>query len=186
MTDDDDLWLDALAGRAVTDERNPVAYEARQLREALLRQRGPQQVVDAPRRDARRERALLARAEREGLIRLSRRPAMLAYAAVVALVAIAMTWFLRPVQEVERVRGVADGTVTLEAADPASLKKRLLDDLRAAGVSATGYERFGVQGIDADLPRPVPERVRAVLAKHHIALPEDGVLKIEITAPDEP
>jgi hypothetical protein len=182
---DDDTWLDALAGRVVTDERDPVAYQAQQLREALLRQQGPQ-VADAPKRDAQRERALLARAEREGLIRLSRRPAMLAYAAVVALLAIAMTWLLRPVQDVERVRGTADGTVTLEAADPATLKKQLLDELHAAGVSATGYERFGVQGVDADVPRPVPERVRAVLEKHHIDVPKDGVLKIEITAPDKP
>jgi hypothetical protein len=186
MTDDDDIWLDALAGRDVTDERNPVVYEARQLREALLRQHRPQQLADAPRRDARRERALLARAEREGLIRLSRRPAMLAYAAVVAFVAIAMTWFLRPAQDVEHVRGVMDGTVTLEAPDPVSLKKELLAELHAAGVAATGYERFGVQGIDADLPRPISDRVRAVLEKHHIAVPKDDVLEIEITAPDEP
>jgi len=185
MTDDDDIWLDALAGRAVTDERHSAAQEARQLREAMLRQRHPQ-VVDAPRRDAQRERALLARAEREGLIRFSRRPALLAYAATAAFVAIAAMWFLRPVQDIERVRGVADGTVTLEAPDPVSLKKQLLDELHAAGVSATGYERFGVQGVDADLPRPVPERVRAVLAKHHIALPKDSVLKIEITASDTP
>lgn len=185
MTDEDDMWLDALAGRAATDERHAVAHEARQLREAILRQRGPQ-VADAPRRDARRERELLARAEREGLIRLSRRPAILAYAAAAVMAAIAMTWFLRPVQDIERVRGMSDDTVTLEAADPVSLKKQLLDELHAAGVSATGYERFGVQGIDADLPRPVPERVRAVLEKHHIDLPKDGVLKIEITAPDKP
>jgi hypothetical protein len=43
-----------------------------------------------------------------------------------------------------------------------------------------------VQGVDADVPRPVPERVRAVLEKHHIDVPKDGVLKIEITAPDKP
>lgn len=185
MMDDDDTWLEALAGRAVADEQHPAAHEARSLREALLRQRPPQ-LVDAPARDAHRERALLVRAEREGLIRVSRRPAILAYAAAIVFLAVAVTWFLRPVQEIERVRGVADGTVTLETTDPVALKMELLDELRAAGVPATGYERFGVQGIDADLPEPVPERVRAVLQKHHIDLPKDGVLRVEIAQPDTP
>jgi hypothetical protein len=185
MMDDDDLWLDALAGRDVTDEQQPTVYEARRLRAALLRQRGPQ-VAEAPQRDVLRERALLARAAREGLIDPTRRPALFAYAAAVVFLAVAMTWILRPTQHIERVRGIVDGTVTLEAPDPRSLKRQLLDELHAAGVTATGYERFGVQGIDADLPRPVPERVRNVLQKHHIEPPTDDVLKIEIVTSGAP
>lgn len=43
---------------------------------------------------------------------------------------------------------------------------QLLDELRAAGVRATGYDQLGVEGIDADLPKPVPPRVRDVLTRH--------------------
>jgi hypothetical protein len=185
MTDDDDIWLGALAGRAVSDEHSPAACEARHLREALLRHRR-KQFADAPMRDARREQALLARAQREGLIPPPRRPTIWAHAAALAFLAFALAWFLRPVEEAERARSVDGDTVTLEAADPVALKKQLLDELHAAGVPATGYERFGTEGIDADLPQPVPEEVRAILQKHGIEVPEDGVLKIEIAPRDTP
>jgi hypothetical protein len=185
MMDDDDIWLDALAGRAVADEHTPAAYEARLLREALLRQRTPHQVDPLP-RDARREQALLERAQREGLIPRSRPSPTWAHVAALAFLGIALAWFLRPIEETERVRSPADDLVTLEASDPVALKKELLDELHAAGVPATGYERFGVAGIDADLPQPVPERVRAVLQKHHVGIPQDGVLKIEIAPSDTP
>ena len=198
MTDDDDVWVDTLAGRAMADPRPAAAYEAQRLREAILRQ-GSAQVAGVPARDPQRELELLARARHEGLIDparlaararwprvLTARPAMLAYAATLACVAIALAIFLRPVAELERVRGGPDGTALIEVADPIALKTELLKELRAAGISATGYERFGVQGIDADLPRPVPESVRAVLRKHHLEVPADGVLKIEIIRPDTP
>ncbi len=198
MTDDDDVWVDTLAGRATTDPKAAAAYEAQWLREAILRQRKTQ-VADIPARDPQRELELLARAQNEGLIdparlaararwpgALTTRAAMLAYAATLACVAIALAMFLRPAAELERVRGGSDGTALIEAADPVALKAELLTELRAAGVSATGYERFGVQGIDADLPQPIPEPVRAVLKKHHLDVPADGVLKIEITRPGTP
>jgi len=197
MTDDDDVWVDTLAGRATGGTKPAAAYEAQRLREAILRQRTPH-VSDVPTRDSQRELELLARAQREGLIdparlavrarwsrALAARPAVLVYAAALACVAIALG-FLRPAGELERVRGSTDGTVVIEAADPVALKAALLNELRAAGVSATGYERFGMQGIDADLPQPVPEPVRAVLKKHHLDVPADGVLKIEITRPGTP
>lgn len=196
MSDDDDkTWLDVLAGRTPADANRPAAREARLLRESLIRQRQRQQAEPLPQppaRDLHREAELLALAGREGLIdpaRLRRRSGwlrdgrVLAAAAAVAFVAIGLTLFLHTGAEREVYRGTHDGVVTLEAASPATLKSELIAELRAAGVTATGYERFGLQGVDAELPRPISPQVRAVLERHHLPVPEDGVLKVEITAP---
>jgi hypothetical protein len=195
VSDDDETWLDVLAGRTPPDPSRPAAREARLLRESLVRQRQRQQVEQLPKlpsRDVRREAELLARAEREGLVepaRLRRRSGwlsggrVLAAAAVVAFVAIGLTLFLRTGSEQEIYRGTHEGAVTIEAANPATLKGELIAELRAAGVAATGYERFGLQGVDAELPKPISPQVRAVLERHHVPVPQDGILKVEITAP---
>ncbi len=196
MSNDDEHWLDALAGRLAPDGKRHAAYEASKLREAILRQRNAQP-SSLHTRDPQREAELIARAQREGLIHptvlgtrtrwrrtLFTRWAILSYAATVACVAIALGLILRPAAEIERVRGAADGIVVIEALDPQALKETLLRELRAAGVSVTGYERLGVQGIDADLPQPIPAPVRAILAKHHLDIPADGVLKVEIAPID--
>jgi hypothetical protein len=198
MSDDDQHWLDALAGRVTPDGRHHAEYEAFELREAILRHRNAQP-SSLPTRDPQREADLIARAQREGLIQpivlatkarwrrtVFARPAILAYAAAatVACVAVALALILGPTAEIERVRGAADGIVVIEASDPRALKEALLRELRAVGVSATGYELLGVQGIDADLPQPIPAPVRAVLAKHHLDAPADGVLKVEIAPID--
>ena len=75
----------------------------------------------------------------------------------------------------------APQTARLHAADPAALKQQLVDELRAAGVEAIGYDRLGLSGVDAKLPTPVPEAVRATLAKYAIGVPADGVVRVEIT-----
>lgn len=72
-------------------------------------------------------------------------------------------------------------TARLRAADPAALKQQLVDELRAAGVDAIGYDRLGLSGVDAKLPTPVPDAVRATLAKYAIGVPADGVVRVEIT-----
>lgn len=74
-------------------------------------------------------------------------------------------------------------TARLHAADPAALKQQLVDELRAAGVEAIGYDRLGLSGVDAKLPTPVPEAARATLAKYAVGVPADGVVRIEITQP---
>jgi hypothetical protein len=72
-------------------------------------------------------------------------------------------------------------TTHLRAADPAALKQQLVDELRAAGVEAIGYDRLGLSGVDARLPSPLPETARATLGKYAIAVPADGVVRVEIT-----
>jgi hypothetical protein len=74
-----------------------------------------------------------------------------------------------------------DQASRLRAADPAALKQQLVDELRAAGVEAIGYDRLGLSGVDARLPTPVPAAARATLEKYAIRVPADGVIRVEIT-----
>lgn len=201
MDDDTDIWLEALSGRAADDGHGRdrghgadggrgAAREAQALRAAMLRQpryEPSQRGV----RNASREEALLERARRAGLIplrarrapmwwaRLASWPAAGAYTAIACSALVAFILWHSP-RGTEQVRGAPDHIVTLRAADPVALKRTLLRELRAAGIEANGYARLGVQGLDADLPSPLPKRVRAVLDRHHIATPTDGVLRIEI------
>ena len=82
----------------------------------------------------------------------------------------------------ETYRGMDGGAVRIESSNPQALKDRLLQELDAVGVRATGYDRLGRLGVDADLPLPVPAAVQDVLKKHHIPPPNDGVLMVEIEA----
>jgi hypothetical protein len=72
-------------------------------------------------------------------------------------------------------------SVRLRAADPVALKQQIVEELRAVGVEAIGYDRLGLSGVDAKLPTPVPDAVRATLAKYAIGVPGDGVVRVEIT-----
>jgi hypothetical protein len=73
-----------------------------------------------------------------------------------------------------------DGVAHLTAADPRALRDQIVSDLRTAGVQPSPYEQLGINGIDADLPRPLTPEVRAALDKHHIPVPPNGTLRIEI------
>ena len=198
MTDEDRDWLDALAGRTPEGSNRPAAREARRLREFIQRNlRAPD--VAVPAHDAQREGQLLERARREGLIdpaRLGRRRrrltgpiragGWLGLAAGLVGIAAALALLLRGTPRTEHLRSAHESVSRIEAADPTALKMEILDELRAAGVTATGYEALGIEGIDAQLPRPVPPRVRAILTRHHLSVPGDGVLRIEIAAQGRP
>lgn len=200
MTDeeqDDQDWLDALAGRTPAGSRRTAAREARRLRDHVQRNvRAPDVIVAE--RDAKREEQLLERARREGLIdptqlerraRRRMRPGIarwVAIAAGIAGVAMAPLLLFRSVHPTEHFRGAADHVIHIQAADPTALKMQILDELHAAGVPATGYEQLGVEGIDASLPKPLPPQVRDVLSRRHLTVPGNGVLRIEITAPGKP
>lgn len=194
MTDEDQDWLDALAGRTAAGSHRAAIAEAQRLREFIQRNVHAPDVA-VPKRDAQRESQLLERARREGLIdpaqlakrgrrRLTAIGGVTALAASVAGVAIAL--FLHGGPQTEHLRGTREQVIRIVSADPTALKMQLLDELRAAGVRATGYDQLGVEGIDADLPKPVPPRVRDVLTRHHLSVPSNGVLRIEIAAPSKP
>ncbi|HEV2704177.1 MAG TPA: hypothetical protein VGV09_21310, partial [Steroidobacteraceae bacterium] len=82
------------------------------------------------------------------------------------------------------VRGETSGVVHLRSRDPPRLKSDLLRELNAVGVAATGFTTPGHQGVDADLPVPLPDRVRKVLQRHDIPVPSGSVLQIEIESDD--
>ncbi|HKU16482.1 MAG TPA: hypothetical protein VJQ52_18980 [Steroidobacteraceae bacterium] len=193
-TDPDKDWLDALAGRTVS-AANPAHGEGQLLRTMVRAQlaqraaayRATASTIATP--DPMRERALVERARREGLLPAThaQHPARMSIgwrsmllAAALAMVAVGIVWqsVMRP--ETVVVRGDDSEPVQLRSPDPVVLKRQILEDLRAAGVAATGYEALDVQGIDADLPQPLTPEVQRVLAKHGIAAPADGVLRIEI------
>jgi hypothetical protein len=176
--DDDLTWLDALAGREAT--RSATGREAQELRLALLRETSTSTIQALM---PRREEALIQRAVDEGLIpRTARkRPAWALPLAAGVLLVFGAGIFLRmqpPPSNV--VRGDDRGVVQMTAADPASLKRALLAELRAAGVDASGYEALGVHGIDAELTLPPTAAAQRVLEKYDIPVPADGGLHIEI------
>lgn len=180
-TDDHD-WLEALAGRGTA--HSATRREALVLRGALLAATRDENLARLAPRDARREEDLLERAAREGVIGrpAPRRNFLLPIAAGLALTLTAgllIRWQATAPDD-QAVRGSDSGVVRLGADDPAALKLRILEALRAAGVEATGYEALGVHGIDADLPRPLTPAARRALAEFAIPEPADGVLRIEI------
>jgi hypothetical protein len=192
MPDDDDLWLTALAGHTQPDDRSELSAHTATLR-AAIRARAVTAAGDVPATDPARETALIAQARAAGLLppttvteipRAShstwRSLRWAALAAALACVAIGISLQMRTKDAAMVVRGDSSGVLHLRARDPLTLKQDLLRELNAAGVHATGYESLGRQGIDADLPVPLPAAVRNVLARHAIPLPAGNVLQIEI------
>ena len=109
-------------------------------------------------------------------------------AAVIAIGVLVLGWqFREPVskqvaQPAAPTAAPAPATATrLHAADPSALKQQLVDELRASGIEAIGYDRLGLSGVDAQLPQPVPPAARATLDKYGIRVPADGVVRVEIS-----
>jgi hypothetical protein len=190
--DDDTVWLDALAGRIDAVPSPGVVREAVALRE-LIRSQEFNVSPAVPMVDAEREAALIERARREGLLSPRAPPRRwfavkrlgFAAAAMIIIAIGAGFWrsFLPPA---ETLRGVDHGTVRLAARDPQALKRQLTEELQSAGVKVSGYERLDRIGIDADLPQPVSSQLAEVLKQHHIPIPADGVLVVEIEAAGRP
>jgi hypothetical protein len=192
MAEEDQTWLEALAGRSASGSAGTDISEAKLLRE-LLGAHLREDTVAVAEVDPSREAMLIARARADGLLPAlppASRPSAtsrsvhrawwltgggLAAAAVLATVLLGQ---LRPAGET--FRGMDGGTVRLESAHPQALKDDLLRELNAAGVRATGYDRLGRLGIDADLPQPLPTKVQQLLERHHIPIPKDGALAVEI------
>lgn len=190
MSEEDDLhWLDALAGRPASGSTGAVDREARKLRDLISAQIN-EDTVAVSKMDFARESALIARAKAEGLLppRLRRPwiPAAVGLAAAALLASVLIGVYRTSLPPSETFRGVQGGTVRLASKDPSALKQQIIRELRAAGVPAVGYERLGRSGVDAELPKPISVSAREVLERHHIPVPPDGALVIEIDAADPP
>jgi hypothetical protein len=191
MGDEDDLWLKGLAGEPGAQQSSEQSAHGAALRAAILgRTVGDAGEVLAI--DPAREAALLARARTAGLLPATvvqappvsqgKRQAWrwVALAAALAGVAIGVSLQMRTQTGTVVLRGDASAVVHLRAADPLRLKQDLLRELNAVGVHATGYENLGLQGVDADLPNPLPDAVREVLKRHGVPMPAGNVLQIQI------
>ena len=183
---DDREWLEALAGRRPEVDA-PDVREARRLRQAILEGLTAEQ-HDPPSDDPERRAALIERARREGLLAPRPRGARrrtsalpIAIAATIAGLAAVSLWHWLP-SGTEIRRGGPDEIFHLQARDPLQLRRQIIGELRTAGVAATGYESLQAQGIDADLPQPLPPQVERILQKHGIPSPRDGTLRVEISA----
>ena len=208
IQDDDDDWVNALAGRIeasriLSEAVDPsgdappsrsLVLEALALREFILRQESGETPV--PSVDQARESELIARARREGLLDSQKsaaasRPSqqrprwrVAIPAAAVILIAAGIGFWQSSLKHPDNVRGADHGTILIQARDPAAFRRRLSEELRTAGATVTGYERFGRLGMDVDLPKPRLKGIEEILERHHIPVPQDGVLVIEIEAPD--
>jgi hypothetical protein len=185
--DDDQAWLEGLAGR---DGDSPAAREATELRRAL--QRRAVSEADVPQVSPHREAALLARARREGVVTqaptqrswrigawFARVPAPLAMATVAGF-AIVIGMLLTLPESDETVRGRDPATKVLESTDPEALRFALVDALLDAGADPTGYTRLDEQVVEAVLPVPVPTQIRQVLTRFEVPVPDNGELLVRI------
>jgi hypothetical protein len=196
MNDDETTWLDALAGRTSGEQSRAITQEALALRKLIREHESGNPVAPVAVVDAAREKQLIARAAEEGLLAPPSAPApaarrrqstglRLKYAAAAVLVIAVGVGLLRSLQPpMDSFRGAQNGTVRLAARDPLALKRKLIEELSGAGVAVSGYERLGHVGIDADLPQPLPEPIRQILDRHHIPVPPDGALVVEIDPSD--
>jgi len=187
---DDQVWVEALAGRAVAAGGGAAARDGLSLRARILA-RPVAEAPPVPATDAAREDDLIEQARREGLLPGARHAwwsgwrGALTLAAAASVVAV-IGFIARPAREPEVVRGTPGAIARLEAADPEALRRVIVDELAAAGVRATTYERLGRFGIDADLPAPITPAIAEVLRRHAIAVPPDGALEVEIAPPATP
>lgn len=193
--DDDQAWLDLLAGRSVPDADAATRRQALRLR-AALQAPAPLPAGPEPDRDA-RTRRLLQRAQDAGVLaprsspsgRLRHwlRPGLWGSGAVAAVLVVVLVSVAPP----GPAPGDADGpgaergadVQALQRDDPQAARDRLLADLRATGLDAQPYERLGRPGLDIQLPRPLaPEQLRALTAAG-LVVPAGPVLRVEFNAP---
>jgi hypothetical protein len=188
---DDDAWIESLAGRPGGGSAATQA-EAALLRAAMRRWPAPAPVATPA------VETLVERARTEGLFAARRRwcagcaerwrrwrdsPTHWAGAGV-ALASLAVAWFVvepllvMPVDDgaVQRAR---EGVQLRRVADPAAARERLAARLATAGVTVHRYERLGRYGIDADLPQRPPPAVAALLRDEGLAQAGDGSLRVE-------
>jgi hypothetical protein len=208
MRDEDDNWLDALGGRANGPAEATTDTEGQSLRAAILARNAADETRVAA-QDPDREAALIARASTAGVLPsgpveravtrgraltrgAERRarwntgwPVQLA-AASIACVVIALALQMRTHPPAPVMRGAVSEIVRIKSPDPARLKEDLIRELAGVGVQATGYQSFGREGLDADLPAPLPADVRGVLQRHGIDPPRDNVLQVEIELASPP
>lgn len=197
---DDQHWLDLIAGRDAPEADGRTRKEAAWLRAALLSYRvaaPPGAPADA---DARAHR-LLARAhaagvlpaaaaanDAQGPITSSRRWRRWPQALAASVLLCAATVLLLPRQsgmdDDSVLRGAVVQTLPAAAGQTAAARRdEVLQSLRAAGFDAQPFERLGRPGIDLALAVPLPPDQAAALKSLGLTPPPGPSLQIEFTSP---
>lgn len=182
MTDHDDKWFDALAGKAV-DDSDEQTRDARALRKVLLDE-------DARQRDQAPSDVdgLLTRLEDEGLLETTAqraRPRWLALAASVVVAAIILplgTMMMRdttPVPDDVIVRDLIEPQVTVVEA-PEQVAGQIADALSNLGIDVEHYPYDDVWIVDASVPADKRDGVEQVLSRYGLVVPAAGRVVIEL------
>ena len=197
--DDDQHWLDMLAGRHVAEPDRRTAQEATWLRAALLAYRA-QAPVGSPAAPQDRIGRLIARARAAGLTTVAtqertsqecglllRRPRLrwpLGAAALAATLALTLVpWALQ--HRVDNDDGAVlrgEAVQTRHAADPLAEREALRAALQAAGLKSAPYQRLDRLGLDVDLPQPLTPAGRSALQSWGLTPPSGPTLRIEFIA----
>jgi hypothetical protein len=206
--DEDQRWLDLMAGREVPDAGQRLREEAAWLRAALLAYRAGSPAGRMP-DPATRVQRLLQRAVEAGVLepaaaRGGRRPSWLWrwFARVAGGAGAGPAWrwpagiavalalgglLLVPLEQDTAPEGdtLRSGAAvqTIVAPAPAAARDRLLAELRAAGLDAAPYDALGRVGIDVELAQPLPPAAAALLRQHGLQPPAGPQLRVEFVAP---
>lgn len=194
--DDDQDWLDLLAGRSVPHADVSTRQQAGALRAALLKQQ-PMVPTGAPSAADERAERLLHRARLAGILnshqaKPSRHtPAAnrwpYALAASVGLFGVLLLLQQQqgaqddPIWAHQQMRG--GSLQQRSSATPELDRQALLEELRSAGFDAHPYERLGRLGIDVDLPVPIPARQAEALKGLGLQAVQGPSLQIEFIKP---
>lgn len=195
--DDDQHWLNLLAGRHAPDADARTRAEANRLRTALRAQAWPLPAAEPEARQ--RTDRLLDRARNAGVLapRGDAQPGWRrwltstwgrsagALAVVVAVLLVALpTWQVQQGDDNSTERG-ADLQLR-SAADPGAARDALLADLRAAGFDVQPYERLGRPGLDIALVQPLSAAHRQALQGAGLSAPGGPALRVEFIANPRP
>lgn len=198
--DDDQDWLDLMAGRSAPQADASTRAQALALRAALLKDRLSAPAGAPAAADERAER-LLQRARAAGVLesrlaspaRQARAANRWPYAVAASVGLFGMLMLLQqqlpgensdPDQNDrahEQMRGAA--LQQRPTSQPLQDRQALLDRLRAAGFDAQPYERLGRQGIDVELPVPLPADRAAALKQFGLRPATGPSLQIEFLLP---
>lgn len=194
--DDDQRWLDVLAGRIPPRADDAVMQQAQALRIALRATPQPLPAGELSSADQRITQ-LLARARAQGVLNPPARPRLLpafldglwsirgpwvAPAMGLVLVAglLSLWWPAHQESGNEAVlRGAPPAVQHLPSSDPLASQAALADALQRAGAQVQPFERLGRHGLDIELPQPLPATLRQLLQQHGLQTPTGTALVIE-------
>ncbi len=207
--DDDQAWLDLMAGRGSDRAEPRTRAEAAWLRAAMLTYKVRAPIGDMPDPVQRLER-LLERAVDAGVLPSAaarpslghgastmtmvrgiwqtlraalRSPPRVVVAVSVVLAALTL-WMTQPVHapEAPAMRG-APTTQQIRSEQPEQERDRAMGLLRAAGFEVSAFTRLGRVGLEVDVPSTMSQAQSRALNQLGLGVPSTAVLVVEYVAP---